>query len=135
GGGGWVGGSGAGAGGCNGLGGSGGGGGAGLSYVPSSATGISVSAASAAAEVVITAVIGQAPAITSASSDTFYVGQNGSFTVTTTGSPTPALTSIGALPSGVSFTNNGDGSATIAGTPAAGTDGAYSIVINATNGV
>ena len=34
----------------------------------------------------------QAPAITSASSTTFTVGAAGTFTVTTTGSPTPSLT-------------------------------------------
>ena len=135
GGGGWVGGSGGGTGSCSGPGG-GGGGGAGLSYVPSSASDVAVSdAGSTGAEVVITPVVGAAPAITSANAETFYAGQAGTFTVTTTGSPTPVLTSIGALPSGVTFTDNGDGTATIAGTPAAGTAGNYNLVLNATNGV
>ncbi len=68
-----------------------------------------------------------APAITSAASATSIVGAAFSFTVTTTGSPTPALTETGALPAGVTFTDNGNGTATIAGTPAAGSGGSYPI--------
>ena len=60
----------------------------------------------------------QAPAITSANNTTFTVGAAGSFTVTTTGLPTPALTESGALPSGVTFTDNQNGTATLSGTPA-----------------
>ena len=43
-----------------------------------------------------------------------------------------AITETGALPSGVTFTDNGDGTATLAGTPAAGTAGSYPITITAT---
>src|SRR6266852_1222638 len=75
----------------------------------------------------------QAPVITSASTTTFTVGTAGSFTVTTTGSPTPSLTETGALPSGVTFVNNGNGTATLSGTPASG--GTYSLTITASNGV
>lgn len=75
-----------------------------------------------------------APTITSANNATFTVGQAGTFTVTATGTPTPTLTSSGALPSGVTFTDNGNGTATIAGTPAAGTNGSYPITITASNG-
>ncbi|HTW08924.1 MAG TPA: putative Ig domain-containing protein [Acidimicrobiales bacterium] len=85
-----------------------------------------------------TLTIGQAPAITSAGSDSaapFAVGSAGSFTVTTTGSPLPALTESGQLPTGVNFNDNGDGTATISGTPATGTAGAYPITITASNGV
>jgi len=78
---------------------------------------------------------GTAPAITSASSTTFTVGTAGSFTVTTTGSPTPSLTESGTLPSGVTFTNNGNGTATLSGTPASGTGGTYTLTITASNGV
>jgi hypothetical protein len=78
---------------------------------------------------------GTAPSITSASSTTFTVGTAGSFTVTTTGSPTPSLTESGALPSSVTFTNNGNGTATLSGTPAAGTAGTYPLTIKAHNGV
>jgi large repetitive protein len=82
-----------------------------------------------------TLTVDQAPAITSASSTTFTVGSAGTFTVTTTGPPAPALSETGALPSGVTFNDNGDGTATLAGTPAAGTGGSYSITITADNGI
>ena len=66
-----------------------------------------------------------APTITSANNTTFDEGQAGSFTVTSTGPPTAALSETGALPTGVTFTDNGNGTATLAGTPAAGTRGSY----------
>jgi hypothetical protein len=75
------------------------------------------------------------PAITSAADTTFEVGSDGSFTVTSTGIPTPSFTESGALPSGVAFSDNGDGTATLSGTPAAGTNGTYPLTITATNGV
>lgn len=75
-----------------------------------------------------------APTITSANNATFTVGQAGTFTVTTTGTPTPTLSFTGTLPAGVTFTDNGNGTATIAGTPAAGTNGSYPITITASNG-
>jgi hypothetical protein len=81
-------------------------------------------------------VAGAAPQITSADHVTFAVGTPGTFTVTTTGTPTPALSKAsGTLPSGVLFTDNGDGTATIAGTPGTGTGGTYPIGITAVNGV
>jgi hypothetical protein len=77
----------------------------------------------------------QAPAITSANSTTFAVGVPGTFNVTTTGIPTPSLTKTGALPNGVTFNDNGNGTATLGGTPAAGTAGTYIVTIVAGNGV
>ena len=77
----------------------------------------------------------QAPAITSASATTFTTGIAGTFTVTTTGVPTPAITESGHLPAGVTFTDNDNGTATLAGTPEAGTGGRYPIMITANNGV
>ncbi len=68
-------------------------------------------------------------------SATFNVGQAGTFTVTTTGVPTCRLSETGALPSGLTFTDNGDGTATLAGTPPAGSGGTYPFTITATNGV
>ena len=76
-----------------------------------------------------------APAITSASSTTFTVGSSGSFTVTSTGNPTSTIAETGSLPSGVSFAAHANGTATLSGTPAAGTGGTYPITITATNGV
>ncbi len=77
----------------------------------------------------------QPPSITSDASTTFTVNQAGSFTVTTTGDAPMALSETGALPSGVTFTDNGDGTATLAGTPQVGTGGSYPITITASNGV
>jgi hypothetical protein len=71
--------------------------------------------------------------ITSASSVTFAAGQPGSFLVTTTGSPTPSLTEAGALPDGVTFVDNHNGTATLSG--AATTIGTFSFTITAANGV
>jgi hypothetical protein len=82
-----------------------------------------------------TLTVNQAPAITSAAATTFTLGAAGTFTVTTTGSPTPTITATGALPAGVTLTDNGNGTATLAGTPAAGTGGTYPITISASNGV
>ncbi|WP_312915661.1 Ig-like domain repeat protein [Candidatus Competibacter phosphatis] len=74
--------------------------------------------------------VNQAPAITSAAAATFTVGQASSFTATATGTPAPTLSYSGALPSGVSFTNG-----TLSGTPAAGTENTYPLVLTASNGV
>ncbi|HKP03564.1 MAG TPA: putative Ig domain-containing protein, partial [Chthoniobacterales bacterium] len=85
-----------------------------------------------------TLTVNQPPAVTSANNTTFTVGTAGTFTVTTTGFPTGAtmvISETGALPSGVTFTNNNDGTATLAGTPGAGTGGTYPITITANNGV
>ncbi|MBN9618414.1 MAG: hypothetical protein J0H43_01570, partial [Actinobacteria bacterium] len=82
-----------------------------------------------------TLTVDQSPGITSATSTTFTTGSAGTFTVTTSGIPDPALTESGALPSGVTFTDNGDGTATLAGTPAAGTGQTYPITITAHNGI
>jgi len=73
------------------------------------------------------------PAITSANSTQFTAGTFGTFTVTTTGFPPPALSETGALPSGVSFLDNGNGTATLSGTPAGGSGGVYPLVFTATN--
>ncbi len=76
-----------------------------------------------------------APTITSTNSATFTVGSPGSFTVNTTGVPTPAITESGPLPNGVGFVDNGNGTATLSGTPATGTATSYPITIGASNGV
>ncbi|MGO9558327.1 MAG: IPT/TIG domain-containing protein [Acidimicrobiales bacterium] len=76
-----------------------------------------------------------APSVTSSSSTLFTAGSAGTFTVTTSGSPIAALSESGSLPSGVSFTDNGNGTATLSGTPASGSGGVYSLTITAANGV
>lgn len=77
----------------------------------------------------------QAPAITSAAAVTFTAGATDSFTVTTSGTPTPAITESGSLPGGVSFHDNGNGTATISGTATTTTGGSYPLTITANNGV
>ena len=47
--------------------------------------------------------------------------------------PTSTLSETGTLPPGVTFTDNGDGTATLSGTPAAGSGGLYLLTITATN--
>jgi hypothetical protein len=74
-----------------------------------------------------------APAITSAATATSNVGAPFAFTVTATGEPAPTLSETGTLPTGLSFVNNGNGTATISGTPAAGTGGTYPLTITASN--
>ena len=75
-----------------------------------------------------------APAITSAGSTTFTTGTLGTFTVTTTGTPTAALSEAGTLPTGVTFVDNKDGTATLAST-AATPAGSTTLTITASNGV
>jgi hypothetical protein len=82
----------------------------------------------------LTVIVGQAPTVSSAASATAVVGTASSFTVTTTGYPAPAIGETGTLPSGVTLTDNGNGTATLAGTPAASTGGTYPITIDAVNG-
>lgn len=77
-----------------------------------------------------------APQITSAASTGFVAGQAGTFSVTATGAPTlPSLAETGTLPAGITFVDNGNGSATLAGTPALGAAGTYPLTITASNGV
>ncbi len=76
-----------------------------------------------------------APVITSANATAFGVGTAGTFTVTTTGIPVASISEAGTLPTGVTFADNGDGTATLTGTPAAGSSGTYPLTITASNGV
>jgi Putative Ig domain len=54
-------------------------------------------------------------------------------TISAAGHPVPAITESGLLPAGLTFTGNLNGTATIAGKPAAGSAGRYPIGITATN--
>lgn len=71
-------------------------------------------------EQAFTLTVTQAPTFTSGNSATFSPGTAGSFQVTTAGHPLPSLGSTGTLPGGVTFTDNGNGTATISGAPAPG---------------
>jgi hypothetical protein len=81
-----------------------------------------------------TLTVNQAPAITSPATATFTTGTPGTFIVRTTGFPTPALTVTGILPTGVTFVDNGNGTATLASTAATPT-GTYTLHFTAANGV
>ncbi len=75
-----------------------------------------------------------APAITTLGKATMTVGSAGSYTLFASGSPTPSFTETGTLPSGVAFTDNANGTAKLAGTPASGSAGTYPVSITASNG-
>lgn len=78
-------------------------------------------------------VVNQAPAITSANATAFTAGTGNLFTVMATGYPTPSIGESGALPTGVSFVNNHNGTGTLSGTPTIG--GSFGITYTAANGV
>jgi hypothetical protein len=73
------------------------------------------------------------PTVDGPAAFTYSVGIAGAVqTYTSTGSPQPTLSATG-LPSGVNFTDNGDGTGKISGTPASGTGGVYTVTVKATN--
>ncbi len=73
------------------------------------------------------------PAVTSPDAAAFLAGSVGSFTVTTTGYPIPTIVEVGALPSGVTFIDGPDGTATLSGDPTE--SGTFPIQIQASNGL
>lgn len=73
------------------------------------------------------------PSITTASAATFVKAIPGTFTVRTSGYPAPSLTESGTLPSGVTLTDKGNGTATLAGTSAQ--SGKFALTITAANGI
>lgn len=77
--------------------------------------------------------LGLAPAFTSGAGTTFWINVPGTFTVTAVGSPTPSLSAAGPLPSDLTFTDQGNGTATLAG-PVHVT-GSYPLTFTAHNGV
>lgn len=63
-----------------------------------------------------TLVVNEAPGITSANAASFVRGVLGSFTVTTSGHPHPSIALAGAaVPADLTFTDHGDGTATLSG--------------------
>jgi hypothetical protein len=80
-----------------------------------------------------TLVIGQSPIFTSLNTATFSTAQAGSFTITTSAAPAVTLTESGALPTGITFHDNGDGTARLSGKPAAGSRGTYTFVVTASS--
>jgi hypothetical protein len=84
---------------------------------------------------IFTLTVKQAPVITSIDEVTFIAGVNKSFTISATGVPPPSLSESGALPAGLTFVDNHNGTATLSGNPAARTGGSYPLTITASNGV
>jgi acetyl esterase len=75
-----------------------------------------------------------APVITSPSSKALTVGTASTFKITSKGNPVATISEAGALPSGMKFASGAAGTATISGTPRAGTVGTYDLTITAQNG-
>jgi hypothetical protein len=76
-----------------------------------------------------------APLITSSNSLAVGVGQHLTFKVTAVGTPKPVITAVG-LPGWLTFTPAAaGGSATVSGSPPAGSGGGYPIAFGASNGV
>ncbi len=76
-----------------------------------------------------------APELTGPDHATFVTGTADSVAFSATGVPTPSISVTGTLPSGVTLTDNGDGTATLGGTAAPGTAGTYNLTITAANRV
>ncbi len=78
---------------------------------------------------------GVAPRIVSPNSTTCISGTACSFTVDVDGDPTPTLSEVGTLPDGLTFNDNGNGTANLAGTTPSSAAGSYTITIVATSGL
>ncbi len=96
---------------------------------------IFTNSAGSATTTAATLTVQMMPTILSGNNAVFTIGQKGNFTLTATGSPTPTFTESGALPGGITFADNGNGTATLSGVLAAGTQGTYHFTITAHNGV
>ena len=82
-----------------------------------------------------TLTITRPPRITSVNNATFVVGTAKTFTITTRNTvPKSTVSFTGTLPSGVIFTPFSNGTATLNGTAAAGSEGVYFLTITAANG-
>src|SRR6059058_711731 len=82
-----------------------------------------------------TLTITRPPRITSVNNTTFVVGTAKTFTITTRNTvPKATLSFTGTLPGGVTFTPLANGTATLSGTPVAGSEGVYFLTITAANG-
>jgi hypothetical protein len=78
----------------------------------------------------ITAILVQAPAVTSPKSAKVAIGNTIAFHVTASGFPGPKITESGRLPKGVTFNS---ATATLKGIPRSGTKGSYKITFTAAN--
>jgi hypothetical protein len=79
--------------------------------------------------------INEAPELAGPASVRFVTGTGGSHLYSTTGFPLAELAVDGALPPGVSFTDNGDGTGTLSAPASVSAVGTYTVTIVATNGI
>ena len=80
-----------------------------------------------------TLTVNEAPSFTSVNSVNFVINTASTFTVTTLGFPKPSIGESGALPAGMTFIDNSNGTATLSGTPTAA--GTFPLGLTATNSV
>ena len=85
------------------------------------------------AGLVVPVTLGRPPAFTSAPAGTLTVGTTANLTVAADGVSTPTISLEGRLPAGVQFLDHGDGTASLAGTPAVGSGGLYPLTFTAVN--
>ena len=85
-------------------------------------------------QLVATTVMATPATFSSGNATTFTAGSPGSFTVSASGTPSPGFAVTGTLPAGVTLTDDGNGTATLGGTPAAGSGGVYAVTITASDG-
>jgi hypothetical protein len=84
-----------------------------------------------------TLVVSTSPTLPGNLDSAFTVGVTSTVPITSVAG-TPSTTTIsvdGALPAGITFTDNGDGTASLGGTAAPGSAGSYPVVFHASNGV
>ena len=107
-------------------------------YMIDFAAAVNSGSVNGAASIDLTVTLGTStpPHITSANNVTFQIGKPSAFTITTTGNPTPSLKETAVLPDGITFVDNGNGTATLSGTPKAlDATGNYDLIFTASNGV
>jgi alpha-tubulin suppressor-like RCC1 family protein len=80
-----------------------------------------------------TLTVTRAPVVKNIPATRATVGIALNLAITAAGYPLPALTESGALPAGLTFTDNGNGTASLAGSPTAGSGGSYPIKVTAAN--
>ncbi len=79
--------------------------------------------------------VNEAPELTGPSAVRFVAGFHGETVFSSDGYPGASLTVVGALPAGVTFVDNGNGTATLSGTPAGTSVGTYQLTVRASNGI
>jgi len=83
----------------------------------------------------LTVIVDPVPTVTSPSTASFTYDDQVYFPISASGNPAPALTLSGPLPDGLTFTDHGDGTASIAGTPSIYSGGQYPVTITPNNGL